>query len=600
MKRPFYEENGGDDSSAFTVYAAPPLECTMLIDTGNQNTQNDAIGKIDTIAVNASISSGAKLFQYNRFYWNKDLFTSNYSNCAVFIAIAYYDGSNLHFAFYPIFLPRTALTTYQSIANNSITSDPTTRSYLINDLLYYLNGAFTGFNYDTYSNAYPVPFVAPPTAPLQGGPTLFSQELKGYLSSPTVNNPKFPIFQTAKEPPLKFILVSSSNQIALVRNNEFWKTSENYPSGASIAFQLVNPEYIFALGPNNPTSSFRMKTGAVVVNNFINVSIPSVFNETVSSGASFSEKGWTSQGIYMGGFAQGRNKQNPVQFSDVYGSSSDRLNLFLQTYFPENANPIAIATTSDFLAWAQQNKLETYICVAKKICSLLPARFFCVKSEVLTRDQKMMPLSNNPMIGEPSTLGVEYLTLDCIRTKVDNTVSGGDSGGGQSTVSNLLNRPISTRVIGSNDTPVTHLNPFYSIQSLDLYMQDEFGTYLQNYRSPSGYTLVYNANFANMSVDFARFSGNLISIIDGEQAFGNGVFTIPAWLAALNPNTAGGNVNPLFGPFSTYLVQALYGLYANYKNIFPSGVQAFQLSSDFAPNIPHSANIIHFGRVLGK
>lgn len=606
MKRKF----GVDDHDDDALYVAPALESTMLIDSGNGVTQNDCIGKVDTIAINASLSSGASLFQYNRFYWNKDLFTNNYSNCAVFIAIAFYSGevtTQLHFCFYPIYLPRSSYTTFQSLLNGTVTSDPATKALLVKDLLYYLNGAFTGFNYDTYNPVWPVPAIVPPIAPLQGGPTLYSSELKGYLRTPCVNNPSFPIFQTTKEPPLKFILCSSSQQIALIKNPTFWDDEElDLEKGASIAFQLVNPELIFVQGLNNPNASFQMATGTVLPNNFIDITFPSVYNNSAASGNTFAQKGWPSQGIYMSGFGEQMIDPNNLnQYCDVYGTYEKRVELFSKTRWPESVNPISLLTTTAFEIWAKENLLSLDIIVANKVCSLLPSRFITIQSEVLTRDQKLMPLSNNPVIGKSNILGIEYLTLDTIRTKVDTTMAGQSSNASSVNASSLLNRPATTRVVGANDTPVIHFNPSYSIQSIDIYIIDEFGCFLQNYRSPSGYHLEYHADFLNMSQDFAKYSGNFFAMMDGEEAGigvggSNGIFTIPPWLAALNPNTALGNTCPLIGPFSTYFVHPFYGIYANNHLLGNNSVPSVSISSDFCPSIPQSANIIHFGRVLGN
>jgi hypothetical protein len=215
-----------------------------------------------------------------------------------------------------------------------------------------------------------------------------------------------------------------------------------------------------------------------------------------------------------------------------------------------------------------------------------------------------MPSSNNPNLSNTSVMALEYLDLDTIRTKLDSTVSGGIS---PSLGTPLLNgtNTSTAKASGTADTTVVHMNPFFSIQSIDLYMRDEYGNYLQNFRSPSGYTLEYNSEPpALMEEAELIYSGNYIySLIEGENSFNNGIFTIPAWLAALNPNTSGGNTQPLIGPFSTYLTQCLYGIFAISSTnsvsqpSFPaSGVS---IPPDFSPTFPNSANLIHFGRVLG-
>ena len=583
-------EDGNDDT---TIYTTPNLESTVMLETGKET--NDCIGKISSIPINASASSGAKLFQYNRFFWNKDLFTFNYANCAVFVAIAYlpgFDGSRelspTGFLFYPIFLPRSTMSTYQSILNN-VTLDPAKRKYLIDDVLYYLNGAFTSFNFDLA-----VPITAPPpgityptSAPLSTGPSLYSIWLKGYLQRPTANNPRFPIFQDGKEPPLKWIYLSSNNQIALVRNPVFWDNPENYTQGASIAFQLVSPEVDFIIGANNVKSELSDHNGppmrVPIPPPLVDVYVPSVFNGFDSS----IERGWCTQGVYGLGFAQGRNPSNPNLFSDVYGTKQNRNALWANTVFPPEENYfINFRETDRFEMWAAANKLELYYVVAKKVCSLLPSRMIICKSDILTRTQKVMVLSNNPEIASPSTLNVVYLDLDTSKTKLDFT------------------SPYSTPPLTTSPqySPVVHFNPSNSILSIDLQVKDEWGNFIQNYRSPSGFNLDYSSSYVFPNV-FGIGTGNFISLLDGDFAFQNAVFQIPPWLAALNPNTSSGNTEPLLAPFSTYLSQSFYGLFK--RNISrslqpPQNGETMVLPPDFTPSMPYSGNIIHFGRVLGS
>jgi len=587
MKRKPYDATGGEKS----IYSTYPLESTLLVNTGNADSGSDCIGKIDTVRVNASISSGARLFQYNRYFWNKDIFMTNYSNCCCFVAIAYHHfiaslgqpGS--YFSLYPIFLPRTALATYQSLSNGyagSVTQDPVKRKYMIDDLLYYLNGAFTGFNYDTLpAPARETGGLALPTAgyPFQGGPSLYAANACGYLFN-TDNYSEFPIFQNGSsglEPPLKWVYSSSNNQIALIRNPGFWDSPE-LPVDAErdIAFQIVSPEYFFFSAPYIRYLLDNTFYGGSFTSP---VSLPSTCNSTsnINGGGSHdtdTERGWCSQGAYVTGFGQSDafSTNERVIFTDVYGTSEARQALFNQTRFPTDTSPI-VQSLVEFREDAKVNLLERYLVVGKKICSLLPSRYFTVSSQVLTRDQKMMPLSNNPALSSPDLMAVEYLDLDRVRTKVDATAV--------------------------NDTSIVHLNPYYSIQSLDLVMKDEYGSYLQNFRTPSGFTLTYSEDYPNPYV--FGYTGNYIYAgIEGEIGFNNGIFVIPPWLAALNPNTSGGNVEPLIGPFSTYLSQAVYGIFAYRKasrvSIHDSDAP---IPSDFSPNFPNAANMIHFGRVLG-
>ena len=602
MKRRRLNDNTGDNADESpSIYSTAPLESTMMVEVGNIATGSECIGKLDTIPVNASLSSGARLFQYNRFFWNKDIFTFNYSNCACFIAVAFrsqnYAESGLptgtYLLFYPIFLPRTALCTFQSLMNG-VTINPPQRKYLVDDLLYYLNGSFTSYNFDSIALGQIV--TLPSAAPFQSGPSLYGALKKGFLARPTSNNYYFPLFQDVNEPPLKWIYLSSNGQIALVRNKAFWDNlpSSGLPSDLEMAFQIVSPEYQFLLGYNsfasstisgNPDNTICYPTAPFLrKNQAFSYSLPSAFNASAASGGggfttNVAEYGWCGQGAYATGFGQAQSLDFPNRYSDVYQSRLRRLDLFSQTRFPTYDHPLLI---NDFDAWCTTYQMSRDIVISHKITSFIPTRFYTIESEILTRDQLMNPVSNNPVLSSSSIIGIEYVDLNTPRTKVDSTVSG-------------------KQIRTDGDTPVNHMNPFYSIQSLDLKMKDEWGNYLQNFRTPGGFTLEFSgSNYSLMADNTSNYSGNYIySMIEAENAFNNGRFTIPAWLAALNPNTSGGNTQPLIAPFSTYMSQSSYGIYAT--NGGPAAVTSWRnkIPSDFSPNISISGNMIHFGRVLG-
>ena len=578
-----------------TLYTSPPLESTLIFETGERPSQ--CVGSVLSLPLTGSLSSGVKLFQYNRFFWNKDLFSFNYENCCIFVAIAWYRGTSSEkatFVFYPIYLPRTTIAKIQSLRNN-ITLDPKARKLLIDDVLYYLNGAFTGFNFDSSSGSIPAPGIGyPPQYKLTSGPVLYSHYLKGFLKEPTTNHTNFPIFQSSREPPLKFIYVSSNNQIALVRNEVFWDDDDNYPNGASIAFQLITPDSYFLIGDTTDGEKIASHRGGstptIYTNTTKNFFVPSIYNDSDETfSTSNVENGWCGSGAYGLGFAMSFLKKEKI-YSDVFeGNSYARRELFNKTNWDTDSN-LSFSSTSNFEKWAKDNKLETFIVHATKICSLLPSRFLSVNSNKLTRNQKIAPRSNNPILSNSQTMGIVYLDLDYNRTKLDETQSG----------------EANFKKVGSF-TPVHSMNPMFSVQALDLSVSNEWGGVLQNFTIPAGtfeltYANGYQTGSTPLYSSYSSFQdGNYISLLEGEMGFNNGVFNSPpAWLAALNPNTAGGNTSPLIASFSTYLSQFAYGLFYRKPYNISSGAIQVQLPTEFAPNIPKSTNLIHFGRLLGQ
>ena len=592
MKRK-YGASGGLEENAISIYGAPPLESTMMIDTGGKASGATCIGNLSSIPVNASMSSGSRVFQYNRFFWNDDLFTFDYENCCVYLAIACADygrgrgrgRSNL--TFYPIYLPRGTMTMLQSL-QSGVTFDPDVKKYMIDEVLYYLNGAFTDFGADSFTFAGPESLNVPPTSYLKGSPSIYSYNYKGYMPSPVSHNTRFPIFSNdASPPPLQFIYQSSNGQIALVRNPAYWNNPV-LSANRDIAFQYVQPLREFTNSDGNPTNDITLSNGTITPIH-TSVNFPDVFTNTGNE----NNKGWTSRGAFSLGIAPVQSTDTPDTFTDVYQTNAARHLLFQQTTFP-GKNDRAFASPADFDAFCTQWQLQKFILTSRYICNLLPSRFITIESDILTRDQKLMPISNNPILSRPSLMGIQFLTLDALRTLKDNTLSG-------TLPSNISTGAIGGRTNGQNDTTVSHLNPFYSMQSIDFEIYDEFGSILENYRSAeSNYNLVYAGGGGGFGIP--QFTGNGVFGVfeteygfNGDQSATSPYFPIPAWLLAQNPSTIAGNVQPLLASFCTYNTQPLYMLYLNPSSPNPQ----FNVPVDFGPNMPISGNIIHFGRVLG-
>lgn len=601
-KRTWAESRDGLGDNSIVV-SMEPLESTALVDTGGSKNATDPIGFLNGVDISSSIASGVRMFHYNRYYWDKDLFAFDYATCAVFIAIAYFDGENRYFAFYPIYLPRVALTTFQNISNLP-TCTPATRRYLLKDLVYYLNGGFTSYNYDaiTITNPVDYPFFnLPPDGLLQGGPTLFAADKKGYLKNPTSNNPLFPIFQNAglNGPPLLWTLFENNMQLALIRNPNY-----EFPAGHDIAFQLVNPNEIYGLGLMNPTNLIQQRVGAdIPYQTVLDVSVPATYNGDLA--------GWMTYAPFSMGFGEAVYSESDsvfIRFSDVYGiGQKERVgNLFSETRLPPTGIPTA--SIVDFRNWASSRRLKSYIVLGHRIASLLPSRFLLTKSDILSRDQKLRVLSNNPIIGDSTTVGIDYLDLNSIRTRVDGTLSGSNSQAATSSTnsSNGVVAPSQTLSGSNGDSTITHMNPMYSIMFLDLKLIDEWGFYIQNFRTRSGFRLRFGDDFADMTADVITKNGNFIfEIVEGEGADYNNtnlLFTIPPWLAALNPSPVLANLQPLCSPFSQWFSQFSYQLLQSspaIPDVFGVTLQSDRIPPDFSPNTPISATIIHFGRVLG-
>lgn len=600
MKRKYGALGGAEDAQG-SIYGAPHLESTMLIDTGGIKSGDGCIGSLPDIPVNASMSSGTRLFQYNRFFWNRDLFTFDFNSCGIIISLSWYDGPNeiAYTMFYNVFLPQTALTTYQSL-NSGVTFDPATKTRLIDDLLYYLNGMWVA---NPVAAAPPYLKFPPFNGPLQLGPTFFCYRLKGWLFQPD-NHIDFPFFTFGTPPPLKWVRIGSNQNIALIKNPDYW-TPEDGPAVTDFdcAFQLINPYQGWTLSEGNPTNKLVNYDGTVGFVYGQAGFIPPSFQNRGSS----SHKGWCGRGAFSIGFAQADDEDNFGAYTDLYQEYNDPVLQDLWKNYTTfvGQEPGIKMDGVEWLNFTDSHYLSRYCIIAYFLPNFLPSRYVTISSSILTRDQKLLTISNSPLLSGSNIMGIQFLTLDSVSTWQDATVSG-------TMPANRTQGSIGGRTNGNDDTPVINMNPFYSVQSIDITISNEWDTVIQNYRSAqNGFVLFFSPLFNPFGLGI-DFSGNYVcSYVRGENTFildNSGGFTanmvsfpIPPWLAALNPlnsiSSPPPSQQPLMSPFSAYNCTPLYMIYANNGGV---GVQpCASVPVEFSPSMPYSGNIIHFGRVLG-
>jgi len=559
MKRKLY----GDKLNS--VYGAPPLESTLLIDTGGVEEFN-GIGKMPSTTISASVSSGTRNFQYNRFFWNKELFTFDYYNCGIGVAISYWNNETVSFAIYPIFLPRIAMTILQNITKDSPTDDPALRNLLLDELLYYLNLGWTSYG---MGNNTTIPLnpgtVTQPV--VRTPPIMLAQDVKGCLllnSTPTfqtLNNPFMPIFSDTTPPPLLWKRVSSNGQIGLFRNPDYWNNPLLAPAGSDIAFQIITMQEFFASAPLSSLNS-AIVTAANLYGGLLSLVSDAMLDEG---------QGWCTQGAFATGFGQVQNYEGsgkPFSYTDIY-TTPERRSLFADTVFPNYIG--SMCSYSFWLSnFVNKHKLSRTCVTSFFITSLIPYRFFTIESDALTRNQKRPVVSNNPNLG-PNTVAIQPMTLDGVRTWTDGTVAGSAASTGS-----LL---FGARKSGNDDATIVSMDPMQSIQTLDITMKDEWGNVIQNFNQ-----------FITNASPLPQIMGMLEGMYNPPGAWN----PIPPWVAALNPNTAGGNTESIL--FNESWWQNLYQIMFFNPTL---GQKGNFLPTQFAPMAPRSSTIIHFGRVLG-
>jgi len=553
-----------------SVYAAPPLESTLLIEKGGLDDTNP-IGSLPSAALSAAVSSGTRTFQYNRYFWDKEWFTYNYTNNAIGIAIAYYraETSSYSFCIYPIFLPRIAMTLIQSITNTP-TDDFDNRSLLMRELVYYLNIGFTSYTVgDNYGYI--------PNGPgFKIAPWVTAQDAKGSPLSPLgggliVDNPDFPIFQDGPvlDAPLLWTYSGNNGQLSLQINTKNTPINRIHDR---IGFQIITLENYMADSPfvSDPTSPSGFTPSNIYYNGFNNY-----------PAASYGDgKGWCCEGAFATGFGQTssyssfENQQESIStYSDVY-TSAERSNLWNATRFPmftPNVTTLAL-----FMNLCKTHKLVTNLGIggsgilqSRFITSMLPYRFFSIESDALTRNQKRPISSNNPFLSVPGTMAIQFLTLDALRVWNDNTVAGQTSSAGS-----IL---IGSRKSGVDDCSIVALDPMQSLQTLDLTLRDEWGNVLQNYTQMQELSSVDVASIMN---PMELFGVNLSS------------FTPAPWTLSYDflgfPNNQ-----------SILINQSWWSSAFQFYGFNPLSQQASKARTGFAPDAPRSTTLAHFGRVLG-
>lgn len=568
-----------------SIYAAPPLESTLLIDTGGVEDRNP-IGNTPSTNISASVSSGTRIFQYNRFFWNRELFSFNYHNNAVGLAVAYYNSRSLRYSFaiIPIFLPRIAMSLFQSIAN-SPTEDPAARRLLLEELIYYLNMMFTTggvgnqYNLDSDNPAEPwhvriAPWVLASDA--KGSPTSFAG---GFYVPGIVDNPDFPLFQDSSQPPPLLWTYSGNNgQLCLRINFEFFSTLfEEDRTNDLIGFQIVTLEEYMNNAPLvsvDPTTVIPLHDP------------PFVDSRTFENGTNFypnqsygDGRGWCCQGAFTTGFGQTQNYTsfedsiNSVSsYSDIY-TAQERRDLFAATRFPGGTGNTCFP---DFFIneICRKNKLitnaagSTGILLSHFITSLIPTRFLSISSNALTRNQKRPISSNNPNL-DTAAMAIQCVTLDGLKTWTDDTIAGQTT-----SVGALL---FGSRKSGIDDCSVVALDPMQSIQVLDLSIRDEWGNVIQNYNQ--------NINDPTHPSSAIFSTWEMGSYLPNE-------FVVPAWLLPSNPIPSSSQ---------TLLTNEMWWS-STYQGVFlnnPISGKPNPTPSDFAPGMPQSSTLVHFGRVLG-
>ena len=402
-------------------YEKPPYETTFLADTGLSSDFSNPyyLGERTILPISASLA-GCRQIQYNKFFWNDNLYTFKTSNNAVGLMIAYFNPvlSRTYMVVVPFFVPRLTICDTQDI---TVPMTYYSHQQLIRQFLFYLN-----LNFISCANT-----------------ALLAQDYLGTLSGS--GNPFFPLFSDTSYCPFAFQLAPNGKQILFGPTD----TAATAVGEGQFAYQFVPLEkYMFS-------AQTRILTTDPASGHILTSSTPNSSSVVVANLNKPEKKGWVYGAPYVSGLG----------YYDVYEKNYDFImgengveDLFSMTSFPTtspSSGPNNLPETwSDFALFCSTYSLSYSGFISfSRICSFLPSRFYLTHSNTLSSKQQRPFVSNNSAICQSDVIGIHLHSLEYQRSYTDETLSGG----------------VSTR----QDSATIRFDPFFTVSQIDLQVTDE-------------------------------------------------------------------------------------------------------------------------------
>lgn len=492
--------NVGDGVTSSSTTLLPPLESTAVFEVGGG--PNDSLGLSNTIQISSSLSSGARLFQYNGFFWDNSDFNFTYNNNSIGLVLGHWNNSlNIgYFYIIPIFLPhlKCAAGTPSESSNQNPSPDTASKqlNFYLQQVCYYLNLLFV----PTYIGDQGK-FTSLDTEARFFSPLVMAQDFCGriptfhtvapYDGSPFVNAKPSP----TDAQPLLLFTVSSNNQIQCSYNPAY---SPVPTVVGATAFGFMSLEPFF----QDSTYLYSWNTDRdQVVNYFKGSSDSTVVNATIQGDAA----GLIGKGVDLLGYYSTKI-YNPsdgafVRFSDGYTQAEREDFFYNYTRFPQTnystSVPYEIHTLQEFLAVADQFRLKTCTFVDETspvagtiqfpfTAQLIASRFLTVRSDALTRYQRRFMISNNYSLSCPADIGIIYPAIiaappntfqDATAASQSQSLTGGAPVGSS--------RALINAIAGASayNSPILTMNPLFSIQNIDLQLLTEYDENYNNFHA---------------------------------------------------------------------------------------------------------------------
>lgn len=361
------------------IYQTRPDESTLLMETGGRSVlkNNNSSGGVGGPAFldNSSAMDGVKQSQYNNFFYQNDFFTITENNACIGLAVSYFNATfeRVTNIIVPIVLPFGRLTF--SDGANKPDNTPENHTALQKQLAYSLNLYWSSVGKD-YIRWY------------------ISKTLWDQINVEDFN---CPIFEDGFLPPLQFRIIEGGHLAVVFDKAQQIETRGQTYNSRYFAFNLVNLQSSW-LNDNNYYK--RNLNPNLQVPFFTNTTIPHINTLTVVG----SNSGWFSKGSNVYGYGKFSSSEKQYQGPLNYTNENDIFQT--TTHAPEE---IYSSTFETWINYTKQNNLQTQVVVAPRYTSLVPSRFYAIRSNTLSRNQKgPCIITNNPNISLSSTIGIFF------------------------------------------------------------------------------------------------------------------------------------------------------------------------------------------------
>lgn len=328
----------------------PPLESTILLETGGDTGTNAGVSSSD---LSANVN-GVRRIIYNEPFFSHDFYTTTLQNSLVALFVSFYVNGNYNTGLFPICLPRQVL--HHDMSEDHFESK---RDFvkIQKSIAYALNLQFSKASHYLAKDSFSVTRWNPLA----------------------VNSPNFPLLQSAQLPPLLWEVSEATGQLILRRNEAF------VPS-----FDPLNDfDFAFTL------MSFR------------DVFLPLISKGPRSVVGPLS--GWFSKGATVYGYGSLDHEAHSYVDDYYEENSSFFQNLMSQTLRDPQTASVEVWENTIVSPY----RFTKHILMGNRTCAAIHGRYMTLNSRQLSRLQKR-PCTSNTDVSFSQSLALYWNLIDYI------------------------------------------------------------------------------------------------------------------------------------------------------------------------------------------